>query len=377
MDKRKPVSVFKSIIWCLIIFCISILCEMIISFVIFWIIGWLQKHIGIIYKLMSNQVIYYIFMTATAADIGRRVAGFLMRCFANSMEKSRNVGKGFLGAGIILAICGLISIVICIMNKTTFLDLSQLFCGGWYIIFGKISDYEDTDVDDDDIDNSDGIREGAFTQKSCFDYSEETILGYADKLCKNSNLVHLTKEEAIYFIKNILIPGEKDGAAIALANFFEFKNKLHAENVEEGFLKTSYFLGVLNSNGIINDDEANRLGEQLVDSFMDEKLKKNKASKMSDSEKSDLPLNVIVQESDFWKKIFADMELPMRVYVLRATIIKEGNTFGVAFQHRQLAYKFAHGPSHDQLEQYFRNVFGENVNVKSFFIDEKGEYITV
>lgn len=110
---------------------------------------------------------------------------------------------------------------------------------------------------------------------------------------------------------------------------------------------------------------------------MDEKLKKNKASKMSDSEKSDLPLNVIVQESDFWKKIFADMELPMRVYVLRATIIKEGNTFGVAFQHRQLAYKFAHGPSHDQLEQYFRNVFGENVNVKSFFIDEKGEYITV
>ena len=140
MDDRKEVSVFKSIMWCFAILLISFVFGIIAG--IFWgfVIAWLCDHIGIVGKILSNNVIYFIFMTLTTADIGRRVAGLLMRLFSGAIEKSRNVGKGFLGSGILLLIYGIISVIICIVGKAPFWDLSILTISLWYLGCGLISE---------------------------------------------------------------------------------------------------------------------------------------------------------------------------------------------------------------------------------------------
>lgn len=140
MDDRKEVSIFKSILWFLCILIISLFAGIVIS--IFWgfVIGWITNHIGIIGNILSNAIIFYIFMTLTTADIGRRVARFLMNLFSKAIEKSRNVGKGFLGVGIVLLIYGIISIIVCIIGKAPFLDLSVLTIALWYLGYGMISE---------------------------------------------------------------------------------------------------------------------------------------------------------------------------------------------------------------------------------------------
>lgn len=167
MNSRRGISIFKCLVWCLLIFLLSFLCALILSFVLVHIIGWLRNHVSFIGGILSNKVIYYIFMTATSADIGRRTASIFMKLFSGKIENSRNVVKGFISAGILLAIYGVISIVMCLIWRFAFLDLSVAVIGFWYIVLGRISEneYKDNDAeryvgsnDDDNLEQESQIR---------------------------------------------------------------------------------------------------------------------------------------------------------------------------------------------------------------------------
>ncbi len=138
MDERKEVSVFKSICWCLLIILISYFCGSVIALIIGFVIQLLADHINIVNSLLSNNVVFYIFMSATTADIGRRTAQLLMFILAKPMERSKNVGKGFLGTGIILIIYCLAAAAMGITNGARYLDLSMGIMGLWYVLFGNV-----------------------------------------------------------------------------------------------------------------------------------------------------------------------------------------------------------------------------------------------
>jgi len=381
MDNRKEVSVFKSILWCLIILILSALVGTVVILIWGFIIGWLKDNIGFIHSILSNKLIFYIFMTATSADIGRRIAGYLMRLFAKPMEQSKNIGKGFLGAGILLAIFGVITVIICIIFKTTFLDLTLLTIGAWYIGFGKISesDNDSLEANDNNENIADSKEDDIPVYRKRNDYSENTIIDYANLIRENYNFGELPKDEVIYFVKNIILPAEKDGKAVALANFFEFRERLYSINADDAFVKSSFYLGVLNANGIISEDEMNKIGDQFVNSHTERYLRDTKVQAKQDLDSkmdfSQLPVGVVAKESDVWKNILANMENPLKQYILNSVILRRDNTFGVLFNSKQLADLCSSGPKYEKMKQYFQSVLGSQIDVKALYEDENGEII--
>ena len=97
------------------------------------------------YKLhLSIKWIYFVFMGFTTADIGRRVGALMMAIFAKPMEKSRNIGKGFIGTGVIMILIFVFYIGLLIYKHSwSYIDFSTLLCGIWFIIYGRISEDED------------------------------------------------------------------------------------------------------------------------------------------------------------------------------------------------------------------------------------------
>ena len=83
-------------------------------------------------------------MGFTTADIGRRVGALMMAIFAKPMEKSRNIGKGFIGTGVIMILIFVFYIGLLIYKHSwSYIDFSTLLCGIWFIIYGRISEDED------------------------------------------------------------------------------------------------------------------------------------------------------------------------------------------------------------------------------------------
>ncbi len=273
MDNRKDVSVFKSICWCLLILLLSVLGGMILSLVWGLIIGWLKNTFGFINRLLSNTIVYYIFMTATTADIGRRTAGLYMKLFAGTMEKSRNVGKGFLGAGILLAIYGVFSVVICLISHYPFLDLSLAAIGIRYVVTGLISENGHKEIDnrEDEEEPHSDAPEKTITSAN---YSEESIDGYADYIVSNCKMAHIPHEEAVHFVNEILRVGETKGKEAALKNLLDFKDQLYQQDPIESFAKVNYYLGVLNANGVISEEEMNSMGDIIQEEYMDKMKRK-------------------------------------------------------------------------------------------------------
>ena len=159
------------------------------------------------------------------------MAILLMRLLAKAIEKSRNTGKGFLGAGILLLIYGIFSVIVCLIGKTPFLDLSMVMMGFWYIGYGKISEdeYKSSTIQTDNEEITTPPTNGVSNFNS-------NITGYANYIRENCDFCKLPQEEVEDFVQNVIIPSEKVTEAVTLEKFNEFKERLYAQNREEGFI---------------------------------------------------------------------------------------------------------------------------------------------
>lgn len=147
MEERIPTSVFKTICWTVLIFIVSGICVYLIYFIILFIVGLLQKYVSFINTILSIKWIYFIFLTLTTADIGRRSAIIMLAVFKNALAKSQNVSNGFIGAGVFSIILLVIYIITAIATKNlAFLDLSMGTCGIFFIISGVALSKEDDDT---------------------------------------------------------------------------------------------------------------------------------------------------------------------------------------------------------------------------------------
>lgn len=277
MDKRRDVSVFKSICWCIVLFALSIICGIVLSLIIGYFIGLLNDSISIVGAILSNGVVYFIFMSAITLDIGRRTASIFMSIFSSKIEKSRNIGKGFLGAGIILFICGIYYCYICIVYEMHFLDLTLLAIGLYYIITGMIADNEYKRLISEEG-KDDKIPNDIETNRNTIDNSLDE---YADYLCKNCEYVELPLDDALDFTKNVLRVGEHDKKR-AISNMLAYKKKMielaDKDTYMENMMKVQFFLGVMNRNNIISEEEMEQFSESIADEFIDKasKLRSNK-----------------------------------------------------------------------------------------------------
>ena len=144
MEERKPVSVFKSICWCILLTILTFIADYLLIYLYAIIIGLLMGYVGFINSILSIKWIYFVFMGFTTADIGRRVGALMMAIFAKPMEKSRNIGKGFIGTGVIMIFIFVFYIGLLIYKHSwSYIDFSTLLCGIWFIIYGRISEDED------------------------------------------------------------------------------------------------------------------------------------------------------------------------------------------------------------------------------------------
>jgi hypothetical protein len=105
-------------------------------------------------------------------------------------------------------------------------------------------------------------------------YSEESIDGYADYIVSNCKMAHIPHEEAVHFVNEILRVGETKGKEAALKNLLDFKDQLYQQDPIESFAKVNYYLGVLNANGVISEEEMNSMGDIIQEEYMDKMKRK-------------------------------------------------------------------------------------------------------
>ena len=98
--------------------------------------------------------------------------------------------------------------------------------------------------------------------------SEKDIQAYIDYVCKNSQMVALTREEAGFFVRNVLNEHLTNDKLTALGNFMKLKDSLKKEDKALWFAKISYFNGLLKANQVISDAEMKKLGDIFLNEYM-------------------------------------------------------------------------------------------------------------
>jgi hypothetical protein len=244
------------------------MCGSILGVILYFIINWLMNHIGFVDSLLSNKVVFFIFMTIASGEVGRRTALIIMSIFAKHMEKSVNIGKGVLGAGIILIIYSVIVGIISLLNGAQYLDLSLGVLGLWYVLFGGVSedDAGDSQISKPKIDPPPAKQ----TPRAKRGMSDDQIKGYADYIVKNCNGVELPIEEAEFFVRNVLNRYELEGKQAVLSAFESFNHDLQKLDPQYWTAKHGFYTGLLISNEIITDEESDALSEKYVNDFVNQ-----------------------------------------------------------------------------------------------------------
>ena len=120
--------------------------------------------------------------------------------------------------------------------------------------------------------NDSGLEQSSYTAHSEVKLSpntaskgmtEKEMREYAAYIKDNCKMIVLPNEETYLFVDEVINTYGKNGKQEALVAFDRFQKRLQADDPTMGFLKISFYAGVMNSNGIITEDEMNTLSSSF------------------------------------------------------------------------------------------------------------------
>ena len=144
----KRVSVFKSICWFIVSSALYLILNEIAYSISFSLLGVLIEHIKIVRAVLNVPVLLQFTLLLISLTYGYYCA---LICYLILPKRSPNVGKGYIGSGILLIIWGIVSIVLSALADNFLLIGAEVLGGIMFIYYGKSIDEANVNGDLDNF----------------------------------------------------------------------------------------------------------------------------------------------------------------------------------------------------------------------------------
>lgn len=133
----KRISVFKSICWFIVCSALFLILNEIAYSISFSLLGVLIEHIRIVRAVLNVPILLQLSILLISLSYGYYCA---LISYLILPKKSPNVGKGYIGSGILLIIWGIISVILSALADNFLLIGAEVLGGVMFIYYGKAID---------------------------------------------------------------------------------------------------------------------------------------------------------------------------------------------------------------------------------------------